>query len=183
MKTLIVTCDPGKAGASVWGTSLDRFDWAQMPETLGGLKKMFAFIEEQYPSERFHPKHEVRSKVAFMEKNTGFMAGMKTSTKRKGEEDSEEGAVSAKSMFSFGRVTGHMECAFEFSGFALKMVSPLKWMNAARVVTGQKSVIGERAWKNHLKEKAQERFPGTRVTLANADALLMFHAAVTGALR
>lgn len=177
MDKLIIACDPGKAGATVWGTSKEDFHWAKMPDTLEGLKRMFDHINEQYPSIIY------RERVAFMEKNTGYMAGMKTSTKRKGEEDSDEGAVSAKSMYSFGRVTGHMECAFVFAGFDLKMVSPMKWMNAARIVTGQKKTIGDKAWKNHLKEKAQEKFPGTQVTLANADALLIFNAALVGALR
>lgn len=174
---LIITADPGKAGALVWGVSLDQYHWAKYPENLSGLKRLFDHVRDEFPP------HEYPERAAFLEKNTGYMAGMKTSTKRKGKEDEEEGAVSPKSMFSFGRVTGHLECAFEFEGFETKEVVPLKWMNAAMIVTGQKKLLGERKWKNHLKEKAQERFPHEQVTLANADALLIYHAAVTGRLR
>jgi len=174
---LVIAADPGKAGALVWGTSKERYHWTKYPEKLEGLKRLFLHVHEEFPPYAY-PK-----RLAFLERNTGYMAGMKTSTKRKGEEEEEEGAVSAKSMFSFGRVTGHLECAFVFEGFEVREVAPLKWMTAAMIVTGQKSLIGERAWKNHLKEKAQERFPSEQVTLANADALLIFHAAVTGRLR
>lgn len=173
---LVMAADPGKAGALVWGLSLERYRWAKYPDNLEDLKKLFDEVHRDFPG-------SYQKRVAFLEKNTGYMAGMKTSTKRKGEEDEESGAVSPKSMFSFGRVTGHLECAFVFEGFEVREVSPLKWMNAALIVTGQKKVLGERQWKRHLKEKAQERFPLEKVTLANADALLIYHAAITGRLR
>ena len=56
-------------------------------------------------------------------------------------------------------------------GFALLMVPPKKWQ---KVIGFQKRPGEEqRVWKNRLKEEAQRRFPSVKVTLNNADALLI----------
>lgn len=59
-------------------------------------------------------------------------------------------------------------------GFALIMVPPKKWQKAI----GFQKRPGEeqRVWKNRLKEEAQRRFPSVKVTLSNADALLILSA-------
>jgi hypothetical protein len=51
-------------------------------------------------------------------------------------------------------------------------MKPKDWMKASGIRPKGKTEK-QTQWKNFLKEKAQERFPGTKVTLAVADALLM----------
>jgi hypothetical protein len=56
------------------------------------------------------------------------------------------------------------------------MVPPKKWQ---KVIGFQKRPGEEqRVWKNRLKEEAQRRFPSVKVTLNNADALLILAAQV-----
>ena len=55
-------------------------------------------------------------------------------------------------------------------GWRIILVRPQKWQKALSlgVSDGNKTL-----WKNHLKTRAQQLYPGIKVTLANADALLI----------
>jgi hypothetical protein len=55
-------------------------------------------------------------------------------------------------------------------GWRLVLVTPQKWQKTLGlgVSTGDKTT-----WKNKLKAMAQQLYPGIKVTLANADALLI----------
>lgn len=56
-------------------------------------------------------------------------------------------------------------------GWRIVLVRPQKWQKALGLGS---SVGGEKtAWKNKLKAQAQQLYPGVKVTLANADALLI----------
>lgn len=58
-------------------------------------------------------------------------------------------------------------------GANIHEVPPQTWQKPLDIGTkrGQTGTV----WKNKLKDAAQERFPNIKVTLANADALLILH--------
>lgn len=79
------------------------------------------------------------------------------------------------SMFKFGRGVGVIHGAALAIGFRIVTVRPQKWQKALGLGTSRGLTPVQ--WKNKLKAEAQRRFPGVKVTLANADALLMLDAA------
>lgn len=176
---LIIAIDPGANGSIVasYGDfvhpgqrEIHAFPTYPIPKKLGELHariEMLAFGNHG-------------NTIAYLEHNTGFMAGIKRKTADGGE---EAGGVSPKAMYSFGRNTGHIEMALIALGIPVCRVTPIKWQNAARVSTPRKKLMTPAQWKNHLKAIAQERFPRTKVTLANADALLILDAAVNGGMK
>lgn len=174
-KQPVVATDPGKNGAVVWGTTLEDVQWEKTPDTLQGVWLLHARIRDQFAG--------CKTPVAWLEKNTGYMGGIKSSTKRKGEENSEAGGVSPKSLYVFGLATGSIAMAQVAAGFSVRYATPIKWMNAAQISRVSKQLMTPGQWKNHLKSVAVERFPRVKVTLANADALLIYYAVVTGWLR
>lgn len=60
-------------------------------------------------------------------------------------------------------------------------VPPQKWQKALGL-GNRKSHASKTAWKNHLKQRAEQLFPEIKVTLATADALLILEAAKRGLL-
>ena len=68
-------------------------------------------------------------------------------------------------------------------GWEVHRVRPAIWQKAHPV--GTKGDLSTTAWKNKLKARAGELYgsvPGLKVTLANADALLILNAACRGAI-
>lgn len=169
-----VCIDPGANGALVLFDHDEprRPVYYRIPTTLTDLNDTVDLLQS------FDGRYPVK---AFLEHNTGFMAGIKSSTNAQGE---EQGAgVSPKSMFSFGRNTGHLEMALIANDIPICRVTPIKWQNAAQVCTPKKRLMTPAQWKNHLKAEAQLRFPAVKVTLANADALLILDAVLKGGLK
>lgn len=72
------------------------------------------------------------------------------------------GVVSA---FSFGKSLGFLRGVLIASGIAFDEVSPQKWQKELGCLT--------KGDKNKSKAKAQQLFPGVKITHANADALLL----------
>ena len=69
------------------------------------------------------------------------------------------------SAFTFGRGLGGIRMALIGLGIPFEEVSPVKWQRALGCLSkGQKNVT---------KRKAQETFPGVKVTHATADAMLL----------
>jgi hypothetical protein len=176
----IIAIDPGANGAVV-AARLSQIrrkpsgpvESHKIPETLLGLYDLLHALRNQ-------AQHDSLNPVAFLEHNTGFMAGIKRKTSDGGE---EAGGVSPKAMYSFGRNTGHLEMALVALNIPICRVTPIKWQNAAGVTTGRKKLMSPAQWKNLLKEAAAARFPTTKVTLANADALLILDAAANRGMR
>lgn len=166
--------DPGSNGAIALFDALcpSQPIWHKIPETLIDL---FTSIEI---AKNYDTSKPVR---AFLEYNTGFMAGIKSSSNAGGEMESS--GVSPKAMYSFGRSTGHIEMALVAAGIPICRVTPIKWQNAAGVTTARKRLMTPGQWKNHLKEEAKKRWPGVHITLANADAFLILDTAIKGRIK
>lgn len=77
---------------------------------------------------------------------------------------------SSKATATFARHCGHLEMALLSLGIRTNMVTPQKWQKEYQL---GKNDGTKAAWKNKLKAKAQQLFPRQKVTLLNADALLI----------
>jgi len=75
--------------------------------------------------------------------------------------------MGVKSAFSFGQGFGHLEMALTAAGIPFERVRPQVWQKSLGCMTG-----GD---KNITKRRAQELFPGHKITHATADALLIAH--------
>lgn len=58
-------------------------------------------------------------------------------------------------------------------GYRLERVDPHAWQKGLGIGTGRQCK-NKGEWKRKLKSKAEELFPGTEVTLATADAMLIW---------
>lgn len=76
------------------------------------------------------------------------------------------------SMFTFGRGYGSVRMALIASGIPFDEILPQKWQKEMGV-GGRKEAGGKAKFKKVLKARAQELFPGEKVTPKNADALLL----------
>lgn len=145
---IIISIDPGKSGAIVAGQTLDEPHSFNMPETLGDLVQLFRRVSH------------VTDCVVYLEKVGGYVGG--------------KGAPGS-AMFNFGQNYGHLEAVPHTMGLEVRHVTPQKWQKALGL--GTSNGRSKTEWKNHLKAKAQMLYPNCKVTLANADALLIYHAA------
>lgn len=75
-------------------------------------------------------------------------------------------------MFKFGMSYGSLRMALVAAGIPFEEVTPQTWQKGIGIVKRGKDESGT-DWKNRLKGKAQQLFPGEKVTLATADALLI----------
>ncbi len=83
-------------------------------------------------------------------------------------------------MITYGENFGTVKGMLMALGYRVVRVPPQKWQKALGL--GNSRGMSRTAWKNKLKQRAEELFPGIKVTLATADALLMLEAARKGLL-
>ena len=79
--------------------------------------------------------------------------------------------MGGSAMFNFGRGFGHIEMALLALQIPTEIVTPQKWQKELQM--GNKGDRSKSEWKNHLKERAQQLFPGKKFTLDTADAALI----------
>lgn len=75
-------------------------------------------------------------------------------------------------MFNFGASYGALRMALTAAEVRFEETVPRTWQKAMSI-SPRKVSEKKTAWKNRLKEKAQQLFPGLKVDLAVADALLI----------
>lgn len=81
-------------------------------------------------------------------------------------------------MFNFGKGYGHLEMALIALSIPTETILPQKWTKTMSLGT-KSSCSSSTEWKNKLKAKAQQLYPNIKVTLHNADALLILHYALS----
>lgn len=145
---IVISIDPGKSGAIVSGLDINNPKCFNMPETLGDLVELFRKIAITTDC------------VVYLEQVGGYVGG--------------KGAPGS-AMFNFGRNYGHLEAVAHTLNLGVRHVTPQKWQKSLGL--GTSNGRSKTEWKNHLKAKAQMLYPKHKVTLANADALLIYHAA------
>ena len=75
-------------------------------------------------------------------------------------------------MFTFGRGFGWIEMALLALQIPTQTITPQKWQKPLGLGTKSKC-SGSTEWKNKLKSKAQQLHPDVKITLWNADAVLI----------
>lgn len=97
---------------------------------------------------------------AVLEANTGYVGGI---------------GNPGSAMFKFGVNHGLLEMALVAAGIPYRKISPAVWQKGLGIPTRKKGKAGESKtqFKNRLKARAQQLYPGAEVTLATADAILI----------
>ncbi len=136
--------DPGNSGGvAVLGAVTEIHN---MPETYPDIYNLFRDIRERYNGEL----------LAVLEDVGHGLPGQ-----------------SSKATAVFARHNGHLEMALYALGIRTVKVTPQKWQRSYSNSLGKSSQCEKREWKNRLKGLAQQMFPSEKVTLKNADALLI----------
>ena len=147
--------DAGASGGIAWSSPLG--DWsAPLPKTLGDIRNLiFDILVEQgfFTSES--------DTVCHLESPPKFVKAIPGS------------AVFVMAQ-SFGRIEGVL-AAFRVPTVT---VTPQAWQKAHGL--GTRGDMTTTQWKNKLKARAQSLYPEEHVTLATADALLIYNAAQRG---
>lgn len=147
--------DPGKNGGIAWIAD-GKACVEKMPETLQDLWELIQDIQRAnvvWPD-------KVPCRAYLEEVQPGGLCRAKRTTK-----DGNQTSMGSKSAFSFGRNIGTLEMALTAAGIPFERVRPQVWQKALNCMTG-----GD---KNITKRRAQELFPGRKITHATADALLI----------
>ena len=153
-KPLLVAVDPGVSGAIVTFHDNLGLESYNMPGTDWEVCKLVADISTK------------ANKVVLYLEEPPLYAGRNI-----------PGSAIGKLMWNTGVLYG----AAVACGWEVHRVRPAIWQKAHPV--GTKGDLSTTAWKNKLKARAGELFGSQlKVTLANADALLILHAAMRGAI-
>jgi len=82
--------------------------------------------------------------------------------------------MGSSAAFKFGQSVGELRMACVAAGLRLEYVTPQKWQKEfGLIVKGRGLGQGDTDKKNRNKARAQELFPGIKITHAIADALLI----------
>lgn len=155
MGRILVAIDPGQSGAIVWSKDGEPEIYAdKMPPTDVEVCQYIADLSLKAKDVELYLEEPSL---------TGYGPGI-------------PGYSIARLAQNFGMIYG----AAVAMGWSIHRVNPQAWQAAHSL--GKKKDHGKK-WKTHLKSRALELY-GSRidVTLANADALLLYHAAVRGAV-
>lgn len=146
MEKAIIGIDPGVSGgiAVLNGSRLTVYN---MPETYPDIYNLLASLAEE---------NNGGNLLAVLEDVGHGMPGQ-----------------SSKATAVFARHNGHLEMALYALGIRTVKVTPQKWQKHYSNSLGKSSQHEKREWKNMLKGLAQQMFPSEKVTLKNADAILI----------
>ncbi len=141
--------DPGANGGLAAVTTSGSFGVASMPDTERDVWEWFADVKRQFPG---------CDPFAVIEKVSGYIG------------EAQPGSAA----FKFGASYGGLRMALVAAGIPFEEVTPQKWQKFLGIPPrNNKGGETKTAFKNRLKAKAQQLFPGVKVTLATADALLI----------
>lgn len=160
MNKFIAAIDPGASGGMAWV-------WPSGEVETCSMENREDFIKALHEYNADNPFEGDEEPIIYMEKVTGFYPKSKVPLPGKAEFDLQ---TSSFSMFNFGKSAGRMLGICEAFGILPVEVMPAQWQKCCFTSKKGKS---RQAWKNELKSIAQKRYPQIKVTLANADALLI----------
>ncbi len=144
---LIVAIDPGKNGAIVtYDVKMSQVEESiQIPATPKDISDFFDALTV-----------DDRVISVYMEEPSGFIGGFGR-------------AVSG--VHVFWRQFGNIESSIISAGHRLLFVRPQAWQKALGLKKEKSWTTSQ--WKNKLKAMAQRLYPGVKITLQNADAILI----------
>lgn len=143
MSNTIIGIDPGSAGG-IAVLNGSHIETYNMPETFPDIYNLLASLKDGDDT------------IAILEDVGHGMPGQ-----------------SSKATAVFARHNGHLEMALYALGIRTVKVTPQKWMKHYSNSLGKSKDHEKREWKNKLKGLAQQMFPSVKVTLKNADAILI----------
>jgi hypothetical protein len=148
---IYIGADPGKGGAIAWCGERAIMQVANMPETDSELWRFIrATVLGLYELDM--PTPHCRA----------IIERVSAGGTRTGEGKARMGVTSA---FTFGQQVGRLHMAFTAAGIPYDIATPQRWQGALGCLTkGDKHVS---------KRRAEQLFPSVKVTLKNADALLI----------
>lgn len=111
------------------------------------------------------------------EAETAYLEDLVKFVPRRGKSGAE---LPASRMTVYGASWGTIKGMLLALGYRLILVPPQKWQKALGLGTSRG--LTKTVWKNKLKQRAEQLFPGIPVTLSTADALLILEAARLGHL-
>lgn len=155
---IIIGIDPGNSGGiAIMDTKTNEVFVIPMPETDMDIFNAFRNI----PVDGLNAK-------AYLELVHAFPGYKKTNA---------DGSVETKSqgvtsVWTFAENYGKLKMALTAAGIPFELVTPMKWQKRLSIPPRDKSKP-HGAHKNVLKQKAQQLFPHTHITLQTADALLI----------
>lgn len=156
MSDFLAAVDPGTSGGMAWQTPFGDVETCAMGQRSEFVKALNQHFEQIIPG----------ATAVYIEKVGGYYPKPKVTADGKPEFNLQN---SAFSMFNFGKAGGVPYGICEAFGITPIEVMPAQWQKVCFV----KKSGTRQQWKNRLKEIAQKRFPGVKVTLANCDALLL----------
>lgn len=146
MKTCFIGVDPGLSGGVAWMVPGSPATSAPMPPTDGDLRNLLFGILAT-PECRF---------TAALEDIPRFTGA----------------AIPGSRLAPLFHNAGFVKGFLMGRGIQIVMVKPQDWQKTFGVGTAR-ACRSKTEWKNKLKGRAQELFPGIKVTLKTADALLI----------
>lgn len=147
---IILAIDPGASGGMAWGAAEGgEAQSLPMPKTEG----------------------EVVEALRRIVTGAGGPANVTACIEQVGGFVRTEGGQPGSAMFKFGRGFGLLLGACAALLVPVELVTPQRWQKG--VAAGVRAGLSKADWKRKLKAQAERLFPGHRVTLATADALLM----------
>lgn len=153
----VIGIDPGSSngGIAVFIPG-EQVKTVRMPKDLRDLHDFLAYYAETYKP------------IVFLEK---------LSVRPNDVEIKPDGKPNMGKMFRMQKLMGnyeHLKALIETAGIPYVMVHPQKWISTLKLrVNGVKEEKAER--KRRYAKRAAELYPGVKVTLWNADAILICH--------
>lgn len=169
-ETILIGVDPGAGGGVAWTKPGEGVVCTPMPPDFDGLARLAHYIQEK----ALETDGMVQI-VCYVEQVSGYTKPGKSDMVRE-EVDGvvilkeRENRQPGSAMFNFGKNVGAEIMAFVMIGAKIIEVHPAVWMKPFGL---KKLGRGKTEWKNALKSTAQRKFPGIKVTLKTADALLI----------
>lgn len=160
----IIAIDPGSAGGIAWNSPVTGMQAMGFPKgTKETIKTIRGIVLHLIAA-----GVKTESMICYMEKVTGFYP------KKEGD-DSFRLENQSHMMFTFGKNAGMVEGAMLALGVHVILVMPSIWQSKV-MFWNSASGNTRQSKKAALKDKAQRMFPGIKVTLNTADALLIHQA-------
>lgn len=146
---MIIGIDPGANGAICALYGLGNVYNTKMPDTPKDILLTLKYLKDEAIKAN-------ESIVCYLEDVGHGMPGQSSSATAK-----------------FARHNGHVEMALIAEEIKTIKVTPQKWQRSYSNTLGKSSGVEKNVWKNKLKALAQDLFPSIKITLWNADALLI----------
>lgn len=149
MSSFLIAFDPGKNGGVAFGFAGSDPTVAKLGESPDEIAKQLRSILLACPE---------NAEVHTVVEQVGGYAGQR---------------LPGSAMFNFGASYGSLLGVLAVLGMSPKKVTPQVWQKKLDI--GGRGVLSKTQWKNKLKDKAASLYPSLKITLATADALLLWH--------